>query len=311
MRRKQVGIVAALIVAGAVALTACAPGAAQPETATTLQELAQVETETQQQDAAQNESGVDFRRGSANSNNADKTSGDRAPENAAPEVKTKWVELRVANAGGLEPAVVNGNGRTVYWFSDDPVNGGVSNCNGDCEKQWPPIVVTKGTKLFFPGIKRENIGFVKREDGRSQVTLGGRPVYLFAKDQKAGDVLGQNVGNRWFVINPEGKRATAPTPVPPTTPPAPPAGAKPATSVTFFSGKNFDDFSGDNFATGVRVEAKCADLRSGFQSLATDGGTVKIWSEPGCKGKSAVVANDVRDTAELGFPAGVKSYVRA
>ncbi|MEV6237774.1 hypothetical protein [Lentzea sp. NPDC051838] len=304
MRRKQVGIVAALFAVGVVALTAC--GSTQSGTAApAAQEQAQ---ETPAASADQSE--VDFLRGSANSNKADKNTGDRAPAAAAPEVKLKWVELRVANAGGLEPAVVNGAGRTVYWFSDDPVNGGVSNCNGDCEKTWTPITVAKGTKLFFPGIKRENIGFIKRADGKTtQVTIGGRPIYLFTKDEKPGDIKGQNVGNKWFVINPEGKRATAPAEAP-TTSPTPAPGAKPASSVTFFSGKNFDDFSGSNFATGVKVEAKCNDLRGGFPSLTTDG-AVKIWSEPGCKGKSAVVTDDVADTASLGFPEGVKSYIRA
>ncbi|MGW6929037.1 COG4315 family predicted lipoprotein [Lentzea sp. NPDC054927] len=307
MRRKQVGIVAALIAVSAVALTACGQGSAQSGTATPVQEQAQVQ-ETQ---AATGESEVDFLRGSANSNKADKNTGDRAPEAAAPEVKLKWVELRVANAGGLEPAVVNGNGRTVYWFSDDPVNGGVSNCNGECEKAWAPITVAKGTKLFFPGIKRENIGFIKRKDGKTtQVTIGGRPIYLFNKDEKAGDILGQNVGNKWFVINPEGKRATAPAEAPAPQPTPPAAGAKPASSITFFTGKNFDDFSGNNFATGVKPEAKCGDLRGGFQSLTIDG-AAKIWSEPGCKGKSAIVTDDVRDTAALGFPNGAQSYIRA
>ncbi|MDT7783355.1 MAG: hypothetical protein QOF58_1774 [Pseudonocardiales bacterium] len=297
MRRNNVGFLAALIAFGAVALTAC--GSGQSGTAAPVQETQQVSGE---------QSEVDFLRGTANSNKADKTTGDRAPEAAAPEVKLKWVELRVANAGGLEPAVVNGAGRTVYWFSDDPVNGGVSNCNGDCEKTWTPITVAKGTRLFFPGIKRENIGFIKRKDGRTtQVTIGGRPIYLFTKDEKPGDIKGQNVGNKWFVINPEGKRATAPAEAPATTPATAP-GAKPAGSVTFFSGKNFDDFSGNNFATGVKPEAKCNDLRGGFPSLTTDG-SVKIWSEPGCKGKSAVVSDDVRDTAALGFPDGVKSYI--
>ncbi|KJK50528.1 hypothetical protein UK23_10270 [Lentzea aerocolonigenes] len=302
MRRNNVGFLAALVAFGAVALTAC--GSGQSGTAAPVQEQAQ----TQQPGAEQSE--VDFLRGTANSNKADKATGDRAPAAAAPEVRLKWVELRVANAGGLEPAVVNGAGRTVYWFSDDPVGGGVSNCNGDCEKTWTPITVTKGTRLFFPGIKRENIGFIKREDGKTtQVTIGGRPIYLFTKDEKAGDIKGQNVGNKWFVINPEGKRATAPAESPATTP-APAPGAKPAGSVTFFSGKNFDDFSGTNFATGVKPEAQCNDLRGGFPSLTTDG-SVKIWSEPGCKGKSAVVTDDVRDTAALGFPDGAKSYIKA
>ncbi|MFD5826383.1 hypothetical protein [Lentzea sp. NPDC060358] len=251
---------------------------------------------------------MDFLRGSANSNKADKNTGDLAPASAPAEVKQKWVELRVANAGGLEPAVVNGNGRSVYWFSDDPVGGGVSNCNGDCAKTWPPITVTKGTKLFFPGIKRKDIGFVKRQDGQVQVTIGGRPVYLFSKDEKAGDIKGQNVGGKWFVVNPEGKRAVAPAEAPAPQPAPPAAGAKPATSVTFFTGKNFDDFSGTNFATGVKPSAQCADLRGAFQSLSLDG-AVKIWSEPGCKGKSAVVDDDVRDTAALGFPNGARSYI--
>ncbi|MET9631201.1 hypothetical protein ABZX92_27430 [Lentzea sp. NPDC006480] len=301
MRRNNVGFLAALVAFGAVALTAC--GSGQSGTAAPVQEQAQ----TQQ---AGEQSEVDFLRGTANSNKADKATGDRAPEVAAPEVKLKWVELRVANAGGLEPAVVNGAGRTVYWFSDDPVGGGVSNCNGDCEKTWTPVTVAKGTRLFFPGIKRENIGFIKRKDGRTtQVTIGGRPIYLFTKDEKPGDIKGQNVGNKWFVINPEGKRATAPAEAPATAP-APAPGAKAASSVTFFSGKNFDDFSGNNFATGVQPETTCNDLRGGFPSLTTDG-SVKIWSEPGCKGKSAVVTDDVRDTAALGFPDGVKSYIRA
>ncbi|MCG8925872.1 hypothetical protein [Lentzea sp. CC55] len=217
-------------------------------------------------------------------------------------MEQKWVEPRAGNAGGLEPAVVNGKGLSVYWFGDDPARGGVSHCNGDRAKTWPPITVTKGTKLFFPGIKRENIGFVRRQDGRTQVTIGGRPVHLFSGDRKAGDVLGQNVGNKWFVVDPEGGRAVAPAEAPAT------PGTGPAASVTFFTGKNFDDFSGDNSATGVEPEARCADLRGAFRSLSPSG-AVKIWSEPGCEGKSAVVSEDVRDAAELGFANGVRSYV--
>ncbi|MEV6710777.1 hypothetical protein AB0M48_01940 [Lentzea sp. NPDC051208] len=309
MRRKQVGFVAALFAVGVVALTACGQGAAQSGSPAPSQEQAQEQNAPDASAETDPQSGVDLVRGSANSNKADQNTGDRAPATASPEVKQKWVELRVANAGGLEPAVVNGKGLSVYWFSDDPVNGGVSNCNGDCAKTWPPVTVAKGTKLFFPGIKRENIGFVKRQDGATQVTIGGRPIYLFSKDEKAGDIKGQNVGNKWFVINPEGKRAVAPAEAPVAQPAPPAPGAKPANAVTFFSGKNFDDFNGDNFSTRVKVEAKCADFRSGFKSLSPDG-AVKIWSEPGCKGKSAVVSEDVVDTAAVGIPDGVKSYIR-
>ncbi|WP_329790898.1 hypothetical protein V1227_02895 [Lentzea sp. DG1S-22] len=107
MRRKQVGIAAALFAIGAVTLTACGQGATQTGNAAPATEQAQVGGTPR---ASADESGVDFLRGTANSDNADKTTGDRAPEPAPAEVKQKWVELRVGNAGGLEPAVVNGKG---------------------------------------------------------------------------------------------------------------------------------------------------------------------------------------------------------
>ncbi|MFD9701486.1 hypothetical protein [Lentzea sp. NPDC059081] len=308
MRRKQVGLVAAVFAVGVVALTACGQSATTSGSPAPVQEQVQEAPPNEAETDAQ--SGVDFFRGTAYSNRAFQNTGDRAPESASIDVKQKWVELRVGNAGGLEPAVVNGKGLSVYWFSDDPVNGGVSKCNDECAKTWPAITVTKGSKLFFPGIRRENIGFIKRQDGQTQVTIGGRPIYLFDKDKKAGDILGQNVGGKWFVINPEGKRAVPGGESPNQGSQSAP-GVKPADSVTFFSGKNQKDF-GDSFAVGVKVGAKCADLRGGFQSLSPDG-AVKIWSEPGCKGKSAIVSGPVNDTsaAPIGFPGGVKSYVRA
>ena len=42
-------------------------------------------------------------------------------------------------------------------------------------------------------------GTVKRDDGTTQVTYAGAPIYYFAKDTKAGDVTGQGVGGVWFV----------------------------------------------------------------------------------------------------------------
>ena len=43
-----------------------------------------------------------------------------------------------------------------------------------------------------------------RDDGTAQITLSGRPVYLFVKDTAAGDVKGQGVGGVWFVIAADG-----------------------------------------------------------------------------------------------------------
>jgi predicted lipoprotein with Yx(FWY)xxD motif len=52
------------------------------------------------------------------------------------------------------------------------------------------------------------VGTTTRTDGTKQLTLGGLPLYLFAKDSKAGDAKGQAVGGVWWVVGPDGKKIT-------------------------------------------------------------------------------------------------------
>jgi hypothetical protein len=42
--------------------------------------------------------------------------------------------------------------------------------------------------------------------------VNGRPLYLFAKDAKPGDLLGQGVGSVWYVLSPDGTMVTAEAP---------------------------------------------------------------------------------------------------
>jgi predicted lipoprotein with Yx(FWY)xxD motif len=37
------------------------------------------------------------------------------------------------------------------------------------------------------------------------VTLNGLPLYYFAKDTKAGDILGQGVNDVWYLADPSGE----------------------------------------------------------------------------------------------------------
>lgn len=300
MLRKHVAPFAALIALGALALSACGvDGSAQP-----APQAQPVDQRVQQESAGSDPAGVSFLAGTARSNKADPNTGDLAPKSAPREVKDKWVQLRATSAGALNPVVVNGAGMTLYRFDKDTANPSESTCDGECAQTWPPVTIAKGGKVFIAGIAKRDVGFVKRADGRTQLTVGGWPVYLFSKDVKPGDTLGQGVGGTWFGVTPNGGKAG--TPVATTTPPAPAGPAvPPATSATLFSGKNFDDFSGTNFATGVTGPG-CQDVRGDFLSIAP-GGSVKLWSEPGCTGKSAVITDDVRDVTALGFPTGPKS----
>jgi predicted lipoprotein with Yx(FWY)xxD motif len=294
MLRKHVWPVAALFAVGAIALSAC--GAT---TAGTAAPANQGQSQDSEGGSAKDATLVS---GTARSNKADEKAGDTAPADAPTEVKEKWVSLRSSAAGELDPLVVNGSGFTMYQFDKDVAGSKKSACNGDCASTWPPVTVGRGGKVFIAGVEQDDVGFAIRDDGRVQVTLKGWPLYRFGKDAKPGDTLGHGVGGTWFGITPDGKKAgqqgkpAAPTPNP---------AAKPAASATLFTGRNFDDTSGGNFATGIATPG-CNELRGGFLSL-TVSGSMKVWSEANCKGKSSVVTDDVADVAPLGFPAGVKS----
>lgn len=296
MLRKHVWPVATLFAVGAIALSACGT-----TTAGTAAPAPSSQGQSQDSEGG-NAKDTTLLSGTARSNKADEKAGDTAPADAPTEVKEKWVSLRSSAAGELDPVVVNGAGFTLYRFDKDVPGSKKSACNGECATTWPPITVGKGGKVFIAGVKQEDVGFATRDDGRAQVTLKGWPLYRFGKDSKPGETLGQGVGGTWFGITPDGKKAgpqekpAAPTPNP---------AAKPASSATLFTGKNFDDTTGSNFATGI-ADPGCNDLRGGFLSL-TVSGSMKIWSEVGCKGKSAVVTDDVTDVTPLGFTAGVKS----
>ena len=52
------------------------------------------------------------------------------------------------------------------------------------------------------------LGTTTRDDGTTQVTYGGHPVYYFAEDTAPGQTTGQEVdafGAEWYVVAPTGK----------------------------------------------------------------------------------------------------------
>jgi len=91
-----------------------------------------------------------------------------------------------------EGVMVNTAGMTLYTFDKDTANSGKSTCNGPCAALWPPVAATGNEKGDFSA--------VTRDDGTKQLAYKGKPVYLYAKDQKPGDKLGDNVKDVWHVI---------------------------------------------------------------------------------------------------------------
>lgn len=128
--------------------------------------------------------------------------------------------------------VVDAEGFVLYRFDKDTAEPPASNCSGDCAAVWPPVLVDENLKLT--GLDAKLVGTVEREDGSTQVTLAGWPLYRYLGDKKAGQWKGQAVGGVWFVVAPTGKKnlsclpTATPVPVPPPGTAASPAAAPPA-----------------------------------------------------------------------------------
>jgi predicted lipoprotein with Yx(FWY)xxD motif len=134
--------------------------------------------------------------------------GAAAAKNDAPELDEDDItsELTGTKVKRMGKVVVDQEGWVLYRFDDDQVKPAVkSNCNGDCAKVWPPALTEDG-KPELEGVDPDDVGTVTRADGTKQLTIGKWPVYRYIGDKKPGQWLGQNVGGKWFVSNPDGTK---------------------------------------------------------------------------------------------------------
>jgi predicted lipoprotein with Yx(FWY)xxD motif len=104
--------------------------------------------------------------------------------------------------------LVDGRGRTLYLWQAD--RGDASTCDGACVQAWPPLT-TAGAPSAAGGVHAVWLGTSKRDDGTTQVTYAGHPLYRFAGDGTPGETTGQGdpgFGAPWYVVDAEGKAIT-------------------------------------------------------------------------------------------------------
>lgn len=106
----------------------------------------------------------------------------------------------------LGDVVTDGNGMTLYIFTKDSKGTTKSACSGPCLAAWP-VALMGSSAPKATGITG-TVGSIAAPGGGKQVTLNGRPLYYFAKDQAAGDALGQGVLNVWWVLGTTGEPIT-------------------------------------------------------------------------------------------------------
>src|SRR2546425_7522466 len=88
--------------------------------------------------------------------------------------------------------LTDAKGMTLYTFDKDA--GGKSACNGPCATNWPPL--TAGGDAKASG----DWTIITRDDGSKQWADKGKPVYLWSKDQKPGDMTGDGFNGIWHVV---------------------------------------------------------------------------------------------------------------
>lgn len=124
-------------------------------------------------------------------------SSSQAPAAAAPSVN-----LATTSLGSV---VVDGtSGKTLYIFTAD--SGGASACYDKCQAAWPPLLTDGSAPTLGTGLDAEDFSTIDRTDGTKQVTFYGMPLYFFAADAAAGDVKGQGLNDKWFVVDAAGKQ---------------------------------------------------------------------------------------------------------
>lgn len=134
---------------------------------------------------------------------APSASASEAPAASESASAAAGAEIKLADSS-LGQIIVDGAGKTLYMFTPD--EGGTPTCYDDCATAWPPLLaddaasVTAGT-----GLDASKITVVDRTDGGKQVKYGNWTLYYFANDAAAGDVNGQGLNDKWYVVGADGE----------------------------------------------------------------------------------------------------------
>ena len=84
--------------------------------------------------------------------------------------------LKIQKSEQYGEYIADSFGRALYMFEADTQGSGAkSACSGDCAVAWPPLTasVTQGGE----GVSGDLIGTMQRDDGATQVTYNGWPLY--------------------------------------------------------------------------------------------------------------------------------------
>jgi predicted lipoprotein with Yx(FWY)xxD motif len=132
---------------------------------------------------------------------------------AAPSAATSEAPSAAPSAAAISLAladtakgkvIVDGAGRTLYLFTPDE-DAKKPTCYDSCAGAWPAFVSPLGTPTVGEGLDASKVTIVTRDDGQKQVQYGNYPLYYFSGDAKAGDINGEGLNGKWFVVSADGE----------------------------------------------------------------------------------------------------------
>jgi predicted lipoprotein with Yx(FWY)xxD motif len=128
------------------------------------------------------------------------TAAETTTATAAPAATGTTVKLGDSQFGKV---LFDENDQAIYIF--DKESGPKAECYGACAEAWPPVL-TEGEPQAGPGVKAGLLGTTQRDDGTTQVTYKGRPLYLYAhegpNEVTCHDV--EEFGGLWLAVNAAG-----------------------------------------------------------------------------------------------------------
>jgi len=122
---------------------------------------------------------------------------------------TGQAEVKATSNFDYGPILVNGDGMPLYIYDKDTQNGTTSACTDEaCTANWTPLT-TEGTATAGPGVIQSLLGTITREDGTTQVTYNGWPLYTYSNDTSADSPAGQGAEPGWTLVSSAGKAIPA------------------------------------------------------------------------------------------------------
>lgn len=125
-------------------------------------------------------------------------------------------QLTVQEHEILGSYLTDSQGRTLYVVVDDDDQSVA--CAGECADAWPPFTLESidgmmdesitCDEMAMAAIDPDLVGTTARDDGTTQITYQGHPLYDFVGDEEPGEVNCQaieNFGGTRYVVAPTGE----------------------------------------------------------------------------------------------------------